>query len=573
MSYQYSDQTSLSASSHAYTQSLINPYPFDLIPGQVQQAVFATFAQELRQGASLQGDASYSHRSTSDDFSYGAYYLQTMPALIDNYSASIGSRIDLPHKSQLALTATYSESDTHNQIFETPSPSPLIQDFKTKSALISLDANLDGVLAALPSGPAQYALGGQYRQESYGHNNLQTATDQFYPRRHVGAGYVELHIPIVGPKGGSGGEPTLEVTAADREEHYSDFGSTNNPRVGATWRPSSGLQLRGTYGTSFTAPLLYQLNSVPSFVVADRLTDPTQGGSCVFSSQTGQYTGTCTNALEVYGENPQLKPEKAKTWTLGLDFTPAMLPGLSANVTYYNITFSGQIGNAAGAIGNLANALIDEATLGPSIVQRNPPSSVIQQLISTPNYYNFYNVDPASIRVIIDSRDQNLATVTTKGLDVGLSYKATIPGGQIDTGVNGTRIFAFDDQFISTLQPTEIVNTVFNPVQLRLRAHAILTQRQLTAGVFVNYVGAYSNNLVIPNEHVSSWTTADAFINYDIGSDRGLFRGVSIGLNVTNVTDREPPYVTNPRLAGVPYDGANANPIGRLYSLRIGKRL
>ena len=91
--------------------------------------------------------------------------------------------------------------------------------------------------------------------------------NSFHPSRRVGAGYAELRIPIIGEIGESRGGPSLELTLADRGERYRDFGSTNNPQVGAIWKPGAGMRIRSTYGTSFKAPLLSQLNPVPSQVV------------------------------------------------------------------------------------------------------------------------------------------------------------------------------------------------------------------------------------------------------------------------------------------------------------------
>jgi len=196
--------------------------------------------------------------------------------------------------------------------------------------LMSLDANLDGILTTIPAGPVHYAIGAQYRRESFGNTYLFPPTDNtFYPRRNVDGGYLELHIPVV--KGGSPGDPALELTMADRAEHYSDFGGTNNPQVGVIWKPVSDLAIRGTYGTSFKAPTLSELNPVPTQVVL-------VPGS-VFSPAPG---GT-PNALSVDGGNPNLKPEKATTWTAGLDFKSSVVDGLTAKLTFYNIVFKDEI--------------------------------------------------------------------------------------------------------------------------------------------------------------------------------------------------------------------------------------
>jgi outer membrane receptor protein involved in Fe transport len=559
LSYQYFDQTALSAASRDYLHSV--PLPFDLLPVQVQQSVFANADQEVAPGFNIHGDAIYSHRGTNSAFSSDAdstYFTYATPTVIDFYSMSLGSTLKLPRQSELALDATYSESDTVEQQYQTgESSSPALEN-KTKSAIISVDANLDGVLVSLPAGPIRYAIGAQYRKESFGNTIILPVTDNtFYPSRNVDAGYVELHVPVIGQTTSSRGDPALELTLADRAEHYSDFGSTNNPQFGLIGKASSSVTIRGTYGTSFVAPLLSQLNPVPSAVASYPGT--------LFNPVPGQ---TNPNLLAVFGGNPNLTPEKARVWTVGLDFKPPEVEGLTAKLTYYDIVFTNEIITAQQSENEL-DAFVDAAILGPNILQRNPPSSLVQQLIAEPTYENFYNINPATIGAIYDSEEMNLSSVKTRGLDFGLGYKRTILGTGIDTGIDGGYIFAFDNQFSSTAPVVSILNTSYNPINLRLRARALATRGPLSGGVYINFTNDYSDNNVIPYGHVSSWTTADAVASYKLSFSGGSSNGLTVALSVINLTNRAPPYVSNPSGYPITYDGSNANALGRYISLRL----
>lgn len=561
LSYQYSDQTPLSAASRNYLKSV--PLPFNLLPEQVQHAVFADIDQVVEPGLTLHGDTTYSHRSTSSVYSYddGAYgsYLSVSPAIADSYSISVGSTLELPRQSKLAVMGTYSESDTSQQLFEVPSTPTLQNEVKTKSSVASLDVNLDGRLASIPAGPVLYAIGAQYRKETFGNTYLLPATSNtFYPKRNVAAGYIELHLPVLGPNVGSQGDAALELTAADRAEHYSDFGFTNNPQVGAIWKPITSLIVRATFGTSFKAPLLSELNPVPSQVVAfpGALFNPGPAGN--------------PNVLILDGGNPQLKPEKATVWTLGLDFKPVQLAGFDAKLTYYDIVYKDEIGVASASV-NTTNIFVDEAILGPQIMQRNPPSSLIQQLISYPSYQNPLNVSPGSIGVIFDDRSLNSATVKTTGLDFRAEYKGTIGANQIETGIAGTYIFKFDNQFTSVAPVTSILNTSYNPVDLRLRGRAIVTHGPVSGGLYVNFTNEYRDTNISPNGHVASWTTADATVSYSFESQQTPLRNASAALSVINLADRAPPYMSNPFGYPITYDGVNANALGRYVSLRLQK--
>jgi iron complex outermembrane recepter protein len=559
LSYQYFDQTPLSAASRDYLKSV--PLPFNLLPNQVEHAAFANIDQEIEPGFDLHGDATYSHRSTNFVFTSGGLNIGFSPTTesskIDSYSASLGGNLKLPRQSELAITATYSENDTSQQEFETPSEAPLQFVLKTKSAITSLDANLDGLLVDLPVGSARYAVGVQYREESFGNTYLFPPTNNtFYPSRNVDAGYVELHIPVIGQTRASHGDPALEVTLADRGEHYSDFGSTQNPQIGVLSKPLPGLAIRGTYGTSFVAPVLSQLNPIPSVVL------PLPGYT--FNPAPG---GT-PNTLAFEGGNPDLKPEKAKIWTVGLDFKPPQVPGFTSKLAYYDIVFSNEIIAAGGSISG-SNIFVDEAILGPEVVQRNPPLSLIEQLISLPTYENPFHIDPTTIGAIYDTGYLNLSTVKTRGLDFGVGYKTTLLGTGIDTGIDGTYIFTFDNQFTATAPVTSFLNTTYNPVDLRFRARALLNYGAFAGGMYVNFTNDYTDNNVTPNGHVASWTTADAVASYTFGAaDKPL----SVSLSVINLTDRAPPYVANPNGYPITYDGVNANALGRFFSLRLQKR-
>jgi iron complex outermembrane receptor protein len=272
----------------------------------------------------------------------------------------------------------------------------------------------------------------------------------------------------------------------------------------------------------------------------------------------------------VYGGNPDLKPEKARVWTVGLDFKPQDIEGLTTKLTYYDIVFTDEI-IVAGASVCSCDAYVDEAILGPDIVQRNPPRSLIQQLVSEPTYVNPFNVDPATIGAIFESRSLNLSAVKTRGLDFGFGYKRTILGTGIDTGIDGGYIFTYDNQFTSVAPVASILNTTYNPINLKLRARALATRGSLSGGVYINFTSDYSDNNVIPYGHVSSWTTADAVASYRFDAPSAPFKGVTVALSVINLTDRAPPYVSNPSGYPITYDGANANAQGRYISLRLQK--
>jgi outer membrane cobalamin receptor len=548
--YDYLDRTPLSASSRSYSQTALEP--FTLLPEQVRHGLFFSADDSVSDDTQLFVEGTYSHRSTDGDQTL-SQVPERSEAVIDAYSASTGARIDLPRGAQLELSGSYTASDTRN-IWVLEDTTDAISDERAKSNILSIDAKLDGKAFSLPAGDVRYAVGAQFRREEFDYNDL-LALAEFQPERRVGAAFAEFRVPLLGADS-PGAAERLELTLADRMEHYSDFGFTNNPQVGIIWRPVADLKARATYGTSFHAPLLNDLNPVPFEVVPLPEPDPTTGG--------------VTNTLGVFGGNAHLKPEKARTWTAGLDFTPHAAPDFHASATYYNISFTDVIVDPEFSV-DITNVLSDEALLGPSIIHRNPSPAHVQQLVDSPGYVNPFGVDPATISAIFDSRVHNLSSMRTSGLDLDGSWSAQAALANIELGLNGTYILRFDTQFTPSAATVSILNTEYNPVDLRIRARAILRRGGLTFASFINFTNSYREDDTATAPAISSWTTVDETVKYLFNSEHGPLADASVLLSVTNLFNTSPPYAANP-LFGINFDGANANALGRFISLQLSKR-
>src|SRR5579863_4194438 len=76
--------------------------------------------------------------------------------------------------------------------------------------------------------------------------------------------------------------------------------------------------------------------------VSTRVSRPRSTPATGVNSITQCVSGQCGQVIE---GNSQLKPEVAKTWSLGLSVSPHALPGFSASVDYYHIRLENEIGN------------------------------------------------------------------------------------------------------------------------------------------------------------------------------------------------------------------------------------
>jgi len=549
--YDYWDRTPLNASSRSYTQSA--PAPFMLLPEQLRHGAFLSANDSVTDSIELLTEGTYAHRSTDKDLTLLGIP-ERLSAVIDDYSGSAGARIELPHGAQIELTGSYTASDTHYTFVPAGTTTPEF-DERAKSQILSIDAKLDGKSFSLPAGDVRYAIGAQFRREEFDYTD-RLAMSEFDPAREVEAVFAEFRVPLLGPLSEASPALRLEVTLADRGERYDEFGFTNNPQLGLIWRPFAELEARATYGTSFRAPLLSDLNPVPFEVVPVPEPDPTTGGE--------------TNTLAVFGGNPDLKPEKARTWTVGLDFSSRSAPEFRASATYYDIRFTDVVTDPEFSV-DVLNVLSDEAILGTSIIQRNPSPARVQQLAAGPGYANLFGIDLATIGAVFDSRKHNLSIECTRGLDLDGAWSAPSVLGNIELGLTGTYVFRFDTRFTRNAPKVSILNTASNPVDLRMRGRAIIQHGSLTLATFINFTNSYQENDTAGTREIPTWTTVDATLKYRFNTEHGPLADSALLLSITNLLDRAPPLVPNQQF-GINFDGANANALGRFLAVQLSKR-
>ena len=422
----------------------------------------------------------------------------------------------------------------------------------------------DGPVATLPGGKVRLAVGGEYQDHLSTNQQIGTQTTPnnstealvFAGRAHrtVKSGFIEGFIPLVGAGNAMPGIQQLMLSLADRFDDYSDFGSTNNPKAGLTWVPTAGLKLRSTMGTSFRAPTLADV-------------DPTQGGTISLQNFVNAASPTgVTRGLLLQGGNNGLGPEKARSWTLGAELKPSLLPGSLFSVDYFNIDYKDRILTPAN-VGT--QALVQAATLAPFIAQ-NPSAAYVNSLFASP-FFKGIAESPSNILVVVDGRKQNTGQARAHGLDLSARYAFSNSLGEWDAGAVGSYFFNFRQSLVSTAPLVSVLNTINNPLRFTARGDLGVARDQFSARVAINYANSYLNNLVSPVARVASYTTADLLLNYNIKpADLRLFgQGARLSLSIQNIFDRQPPYVQNGTFA---FDPQIASAIGRFVALGLNTK-
>jgi iron complex outermembrane receptor protein len=249
--------------------------------------------------------------------------------------------------------------------------------------------------------------------------------------RQFQAAFAELDIPVT---------KQIDIDLADREDRYSDFGSTNNGKIAVTYAPIQELKFRGTASTGFRAPTLYDLYT-PNFLAAS--SSGTMGAGNPFCSP-GNYTAEWTPAvcntqgLGLFGGNAHLTPEKSKNYDFGVIISPT--PDVGITIDYYRIMLTNTIGSVPetaiyGDPDNFAN-LIHLATTGPNAGSLTP--SIQEAAHCTP-----YTASTCGYIVLGDT---NTGQITTNGVDVSVEYTQHTSIGTFREDLEGNLVTQFLEQ-------------------------------------------------------------------------------------------------------------------------------
>jgi outer membrane receptor protein involved in Fe transport len=477
-----------------------------------------------------------------------------------------------------ALAAAVEQTDTalaFNPFGDGPNTDPAVLDtlrtsrsvgVRTENEIQSVSLNADGSIFNLPGGLVQLAAGVEFREDSLmalnpivANGPLETTIDS---SRDITAVYAELFIPLVSDDNSRMSLQRLDLSLAARYEDYSDFGSSTNPKFGLVWSPMQSLIFRGTWGTSFRAPQLSDLNLASASNVFLYLPQ--------FFVDIGAIPFT---TLVMQGANEGLRPEEATTWTAGLEWTSRSINGLSLDVTYFDVDFEDRIDTP---FLSLTDGYLPRFA---SLLNTMPTSEQIAEIVNDQRYEEttFAGTTLATdilsgaapVGAIMDRRINNLSQSVVTGLDLRLSYAFDTSVGAFDIGLNSNYLFEFERAFLATDPLIDEVDTLGRPVDFRARGSLTWTRDAWVISGFVNYTDGYTDNVSDPERAVDSWTTVDLTIAYDTGDANGLLGDIRLSLTAQNLFDEDPPFVNT--FGGLSYDVTNANGLGHFLALQVSK--
>jgi len=269
---------------------------------------------------------------------------------------------------------------------------------------------------ALPGGPLAFAGGLEWRREQSRNINdpfVQSGITEYAPQANAVGGFevreafAELDAPLLRDAPFA---YRLSLNGAVRFADYSHAGNATAYKAGGVWAPVKDLTFRGTYSRAVRAPNISEA-FLPATSGFDTVFDPcdinsidekpNRRANCAALGVTFDNAAD-NNFPGVTSGNKDLKPEKAKTWTVGFVVQPRWTPGLALTVDYYRITIKDAI-----SFLNPQDAA-DKCVDGPELAEQ---------------YCSLIIRDPATAQIVsYVSSYLNQTALKTAGYDIEVSY-------------------------------------------------------------------------------------------------------------------------------------------------------
>ncbi|WP_229256856.1 TonB-dependent receptor [Duganella lactea] len=412
-----------------------------------------------------------------------------------------------------------------------------------KMTSVGIDGKVSRELFQLPAGAVGFAVGSEFRHDkatysvnrelasqasSSGYADAQDQAGQ----RNIAALYSELSVPLAKP---------LELSIAARYDHYNDVGGSFNPKVGLRWEASKQVLFRTSYNTGFRAPTLYDLHGpATSTFTSNAYNDPVlcPGGTVA----AGANPNVACNQQQTIrsGGNANLKPEKSKTFALGVVFEP--LNAVSVSFDYFNIKIKDSIGTVA-------------------------ESTIFDNYEKYKDYF-VYSADGKTLQYVNAVLD-NLGEVKTSGIDTSLRWK-------LPRTAAGDFVFQFDGTWVHSYQYQnetggEFVENVGvygdNAPVFRWKHNASISwKRGPWSATFANkYLSGYEdqNNVAAQYEH-----RVKAYSTYSLSTSYSGIRNTDLTVGIKNLLDTAPPYTNQGTTFQSGYDPRFTDPLGRTFYVK-----
>ena len=475
----------------------------------------------------------------------------------------------------------------------------------------TVEGNIQGGLAKLPAGDLRFALGADYRTNSYafqpdsqlslpdgtsdilGYSVLRAAGGTV----KVGEVYGELLVPLLHDI------PLIQQFDLDlgyRYSNYNSVGGVHAYKADANWQVFDALRLRGGYNRAIRAPSvgeLYAPISTGSVAIGSPAATTANGDPCdVRSSYRVGANGAQVRALclqqgvptaiidsyqlgtaQVFaltGGNPDLQEEIADTYSAGgviqSPFSSPVFGNMSLSVDYYRIDIKQAVGPLS--IAQAFQFCFNSGGNNPQYAANNYYCSLILR-----NTANGVPVNPLQPLL-------NLGTFKVRGVDVQFDWKVNLSdiglGGNAGTIALNTAVSYLESFTIQALPGApsyDYAGSIGTGVETTAGlAHpewkSVTSFTYSLGGASLGLRWRYIDSMIASAKVVNPASTTRGVEAYNVFDLNARFEAgdtTEFRMGVTNLLNKKPPQVGDTEAN---YDAQNYDVIGRYFFMGITKK-
>jgi outer membrane receptor protein involved in Fe transport len=531
--------------------------PTTIYPGGDLHSGLLSVHQQIGDAVEFRLDAL---RTERESFTKAAYETTYYPYAPNTTTTLVSPSIvvSLPNDWTLSIEGAWGKGETVSDQSELITTTGVVSanyrdTYNNESRAYS--AGVEGPLFVLPGGDARLAVGAGYRNNHFLNRDLINGTTYADGGDSSRFAYAELNLPLIGQYQNIAGIRRLEFTAAVRSEDYDSFGSVTTPKLGLIYGPSADFTLKASWGKSFKVPtLLQQYQSQPVYLYSAGAL----GGTGYAADATALWHGA--------GGNPDLDPERARTWGASLEFHPEALPGLQAELSWFDIDYTDRVA--------LPFTSADQALSNPiysDFISYSPTEEEQAAILATASaFYNYAGktYDASNVIAIISNLYTNVARQKIKGLDLSGAYRFDLGSGRLT--VLGSASWLDSSQQTTVAQSAyDLSGNLFYPAKVKGRIGVVWNQENFSGSAFTNYTDGVTDTA--DEKKTSSFTTFDIALRYNTGERNDALSGLTFELSAQNLFDRTPPLYTAISNSVAPYDSTNYSAIGRFVNISVSK--
>lgn len=445
-----------------------------------------------------------------------------------------------------------------------------------------ISIGLDGPLFTLPAGEVSAFIGAEWREASIDDTpaiDMQTANIYNFSTAGITRGsdsvwevFGEVEVPLLAnlPL-----VQSLTLNASARYTDYKSYGDDTTWKLGLVYTPVNWLTLRGTYGTSYRAPALFEQFVGATSGFNANSTDPchelsASANPVIVANCTSEGLATFSQKQSVRvitsgGAASGLRAETSDNLTLGAVFQPTLPSGwgdLSFAVDYYEI----EVNDGVSRIGRAAILNYCYTSSAAEFAARSGYCALVERT-------------PGTNALTVYDSYVNVATDVVKGFDYTLRYRRDVGPGTALFNLGVTQITERYDTLFDTDPIYDDVGVLGVP-EFSGTFDATYSWDKWRARYGVEWIAAQGYSDYYMNRYGVDLND----LGYDVETDDYFVHNVSVQyradkwtatVGVRNLFDREPESISAGvfnRLGNAPlYSGFQDAYLGRSAFINVSR--